>query len=321
MPSSTRSRSACVPNVIASIASIVWWRRANAAAPLPRNVLCSATPAAISGCASWSSSARSQARTMSRSALMRRETLAAAIMSVARRRRRLVARGLLHQEDDAPAVLGGPDADALHAQADLPAAAVHRVDLGLEALVGLPRQPGNRLFELLDGQADVEPEEMPAAHFVGAQPPQVRGDVVPELHLQLFVEHDHRERDAAKDAAEKDIAARQIGAALAKLLVDGLELLVGGLELLVHRLELFVGGLELFVGGLELLDGGLELLVGRLELLVGRLKLLVRRLELLPRVLQLVLQLALPRDVGEDHLRAEGGVRGVDDRGDLHVEV
>src|SRR5436190_2511010 len=138
---------------------MVWRNRAHAAAGLPRNVLCSATAAAILGCASWRRMVRSQATSSRRSALTRRETSAD-------RRITSMLRGcrprpeLLHQDDHAFAVLGCADADALDVHAHLPAPAVQGVDIRFDPVIAVSRQGGERLFQLLDRQADVESEEM-----------------------------------------------------------------------------------------------------------------------------------------------------------------
>src|SRR4051794_39812993 len=108
----------------------------------------------------------------------------------------------------------GPDGSALHPDADLPAAAIHRIDLGFESLVASARQPGDGLLELFDWQPDVEPEKMLPLHFIPAKAPEIGRDVVPELHLQVLVEHDYGHRDAAQDTAQENVAPRQVGAAL-----------------------------------------------------------------------------------------------------------
>ena len=47
----------------------------------------------------------------------------------------------------------------------------------------------DRPAQLLDRQADVEVEQVLAAHLVGAQAPQLLGLAVPDLDAQLAVEH------------------------------------------------------------------------------------------------------------------------------------
>src|SRR5678815_3064888 len=138
-------------------------------------------------------------------------------------RRRLGAE-LLHQDDDTSTLIAGADAHALNVQPNLAPPAIDCVDLRVHALVTVPYQRRDWLFELFDGQADVEAKEVPSVYFVRAKTPQVRRHVVPRLHLQLLVEDDHCKGHTAQDAAEKDVSARQVGAALPELLVHGLEL-------------------------------------------------------------------------------------------------
>src|SRR4029079_6232183 len=113
----------------------------------------------------------------------------------------------LHQNNDALVVIARADAHALDVQVNLAPAAIHGVDLRVHALIGVTHQGGDRLFELLDGQADVESEEVLAVDFVGTKPPQVRGDVVPQLDLQLAVEDDDGKWNTAQNPSEEDIAA------------------------------------------------------------------------------------------------------------------
>ena len=114
----------------------------------------------------------------------------------------------LHQDNDALISIARADAHALNVQVNLPPAAIHGVDLRVHALITVTHQGGDRLFELFDGQADVQAEEVPAVHFVGAQPRQIRCHVVPQLDLQLLVEDDDCKRNTAQDPSEEDIAAR-----------------------------------------------------------------------------------------------------------------
>ncbi len=156
--------------------------------------------------------------------------------------------------------------------------------------------------------------------LVGAQPPEILGAAVPDLHPLLRVDHRDAEPQRRQDRLEELIDLVELARALAQLVVDRLELLVGRLELLVHRLELLVGRLELLVGRLQLLVGRLELLVGRLELVDRGLQLLVGQLEVAPVALQLALQRRIARDVLERHARADRGVVGAQQRYDVDVQ-
>jgi len=103
---------------------------------------------------------------------------------------RLGAGNFLHEHDDAFAVIAAGDAYAFHAQTYAASTAVDGIHLRPEVLISLPQQCGQGLFQLFDGQPDIQTEEVLPLHFVRAQSPQVRGDVVPELHLQVSIEHD-----------------------------------------------------------------------------------------------------------------------------------
>src|SRR5215471_20121209 len=104
--------------------------------------------------------ARTQARSSRRSALMRRETSEAARIASMLRWWCRPGPELLHQDDHAFAVLGCANADALHVQANLTAAAVHGVDVRFDPVITVSHQRGERLFQLFDGQTNVESEEM-----------------------------------------------------------------------------------------------------------------------------------------------------------------
>src|SRR5262245_22999568 len=108
--------------------------------------------------------------------------------------RRRARSEVLHQNNDAFRVLTRTDADALDMQLNLTSTAIHGIDLSVHALIAVPHQRSDRLLELLDGQTDVESEEVPAVHFVGTKAPQVRSHIVPQLDLQLLVQDDDRER-------------------------------------------------------------------------------------------------------------------------------
>ena len=56
----------------------------------------------------------------------------------------------LHQDDDTFIWIVRADAHALDVQANLAPSAVDCVDLRVHALITVPHQRGNRLFELLD---------------------------------------------------------------------------------------------------------------------------------------------------------------------------
>src|SRR3954466_5436462 len=178
---------------------------------------------------------------------------------------------LVHEQDDAVArPVRASEGRAAHAAANALAPAVVGVERDV-ARFALARKAGAHDGpHLRHRQADVEGEEGLAAHFVGAQAPQVLGALVPYQHVVVAIEHHGARAQALQHRFEERVAAARLLGARAQLVVDRLQLLVGRLELLVHGLELLVGRLQLLVRGFELLVGGLQLLVGGLELLVGR---------------------------------------------------
>ena len=170
---------------------------------------------------------------------------------------------------------------------DRPPAPVHRLQERLLTAAAAAQHRPQRPGELLDREPDVEREQVVLDRLVLAQPPEVLGAVVPDLHPLLAIDHGDPDAERGEDRLEEVVDPVEVAGPVAQLVVDRLELLVGRLELLVHRLELLVGRLELLVGGLELLVGRLQLLVGGLELVDRRLQLLVGELEVAPVGLEL----------------------------------
>src|SRR6185436_19903204 len=83
--------------------------------------------------------------------------------------------GLFHRQHDAVALLvaRGQQRAARNAAPDLAAAAVDRVERGL-AVLGLAVQAGaDHGEQLADRQPDIEREQGPALHLLGAQAPEV----------------------------------------------------------------------------------------------------------------------------------------------------
>ena len=109
MPSIASCCSTSSPKVSASIACTVCHSRCTAAKPPSANVLCAATPAATSGCATCSRMARGQASSITRSALTRCDTMTSATLSA---RCRLDA-GPGHALGGRPATPGRPGGGTL----------------------------------------------------------------------------------------------------------------------------------------------------------------------------------------------------------------
>jgi hypothetical protein len=120
----------------------------------------------------------------------------------------------LHHHDHARCVTVAAEPREVDRAPDGPAAAIDRFDEERLTVAVSPQHLPDRGPEVLDGEADVEVEEVLSDDLVRGQPPELPRSCVPGLDPQLAVDDDDRGLEAREDRLEIEIRRVQVEAAL-----------------------------------------------------------------------------------------------------------